>query len=242
MRINSAWDSNSISTLFSSINTGNKKNASVNMNMNLDLSTLSLIKTGTYHKLLKSYYADPENSNITSTATSEDSTKTLAEIESSSSDLIASAESLYKDKGKLFGKKSEDIKMDDVYKAVSSFVDDYNDLIKSAGKSNTTGIANTAAGMVNNTKANVNMLSKIGITMDDKNYTLSVDEDTFKKANVSDVKSLFSGTGSFVYSVGVKASMIKSYADVEKSKSNTYNNAGNYTYNYNTGELYNSKL
>ena len=98
MRINSAWDSNSISTLFSSINTGNKKNASVNMNMNLDLSTLSLIKTGTYHKLLKSYYADPENSNITSTATSEDSTKTLAEIESSSSDLIASAESLYKDK------------------------------------------------------------------------------------------------------------------------------------------------
>lgn len=242
MKINSSWDSNSISTLFSSLNGGNKKSSAINMGV--DISTLSLIKSGSYHKLLKSYYADPENSNITSssTSTSEDSAKTIAQVESSASELIESAQKLYKDKDKLFGKSPEDIKMDDIYKAVNSFVDNYNSLVKSAGKSNTTSIANAAASMVNNTKANSSLLSKVGIKMDSANYTLSIDEDTFKKANLSDIKSLFNGNGSFAYSVGVKASMIKSSADIEKSKSNTYNNAGNYTYNYNTGELYNSKF
>ena len=53
MKINSSWDSNSISTLFSSLNGGNKKSSAINMGV--DISTLSLIKSGSYHKLLKSY-------------------------------------------------------------------------------------------------------------------------------------------------------------------------------------------
>lgn len=240
MRPISPWDSNSISTLFSSFNNGGKKAGP--LNMGVDLSTLGLIKSGSYHKMLKSYYSDEDKSNLKSTATSGDSTKTIAAVDSSASDMVKSAEKLYKGSDKLWAKDDKgEYDKEAIYKAVSSFVDDYNSLVKSVGKSNTSSIANAGAGLVNNTKVNANMLSKVGIKMDSSNYTLSIDEDTFKKSDMNDVKSIFSGNGSFAYSVGVKASMIDSYAQVEKSKSNTYNNAGNFTYNYNSGEIYNSK-
>ena len=78
--------------------------------------------------------------------------------------------------------------------------------------------------------------------IDSEDYTLSIDKDAFMKADSSVVSTLFQGTGSFAYATAVKASMINSYANIESSKSNTYNSQGNYTYNYNTGELYNTKF
>ena len=42
------------------------------------------------------------------------------------------------------------------------------------------------------------------------------------------------------YQVSAKASLADYYAEREASKGNTYGNTGTYTYNYNTGEIYNT--
>lgn len=244
----SAYDSNSISTLFSSLNRNNKTNSMFGgstPNLGVDLSTYSMIKKGSYYQMMKAYYSEDSNGdsiakNI-STSTSKDDSKTLVGIEGAAEDLTKSAEALYKSNSDAFKKKDGEYDKDAIYKAVDSFVDDYNALVKATGKSNTSSIANAAAAMVNYASNNANSLSKIGISYNAKDYTLSIDEDKFKNADMSTVKSMFSGNGSFAYSVAVKASMIDSYASIESSKSNTYGNSGNYTYNYKTGELYNTQ-
>ncbi len=241
----SAYDSSSISTLFSSLSTSSSSSTG-SINFGIDLSTYGLLKSGTYYKMMQAYY-DTTGTSSTSTSTASDSTKTLTSIESAAEDLSDSAEALYKTgSSSLFnkvtttdddGNTTTDYDVDSIYDAISSFVSDYNSLISSVSKSETTTIANAGAAMVNMTSINSSLLNSIGITIN-SDYTLSIDEDTFKDADMSTVKSLFNGTGSYGYSVAVKASMINSYAQIESSKSNTYTSSGSYTYNYTTGELY----
>lgn len=247
----SAYDSNSISTLLSSLNTGSSSsNTSINFGVNL--SDYATIKSGSYFKLLKAYYGTEGTSGFesikpkTSTSTSEDSTKTLASVENAADSLSETAQDLYKNSS-LFNKKTvknEDgttttgYDTDAIYKKVSAFVEDYNALVKAGGSANTSSIVNSVSSMTNNTNANASALKGIGITIDSEKKTLSIDEEKFKKADMNTVKSLFNGTGSFAYSTAVRASMISSYAQSESSKSNTYNSSGNYTYNYNSGNIY----
>ena len=239
----SGYDSNSISMLFSGLNS-QKSSSNVffggnsGTNMGIDLSTYGLIRSGSYFKLMKSYYSlDGKNEAVkdavASTSTSADSAKTLTAIKSTSENLSKAAESLY---------KSKDSDREELYKALDQFVEGYNSLIEATGKSNTSSIANASASMINNTANNAKLLGKAGIKIDSEDYTLSIDKDAFMKADSSVVSTLFQGTGSFAYATAVKASMINSYANIESSKSNTYNSQGNYTYNYNTGELSNTKF
>lgn len=250
----SGFDSNSIGMLFSSV--GNNTSRGNGLNFGVDLSTYGLIKSGTYGKLMRSYYSTGEDAtgvaSAASTSVAKDSAKVLTSIKGAASDLADSATKLYKPgKDSVFnetditdkdGKTKKGYDMDAIYKAVSDFVDDYNSTVKAAGKTNTSSIANAGASMINYTNTNANLLKSIGISADATTHELKVDEDTFKKASISKIKSAFSGSGSFAYSVAVKASMLKNYAEIESSKSNTYGNRGNYTYNYMTGEMYNSEV
>jgi hypothetical protein len=54
---------------------------------------------------------------------------------------------------------------------------------------------------------------------------LSVDEETFKKADMTVAKSLFNSTGSYAYQIGTKASMINS-AVVTQSSGSAYTSTG----------------
>ena len=183
------------------------------------------------------------------TSTSKDSSKTLANIESAADDLKKVSETLRTNGDKsLFtkkqttdkdGKVSYEYDTDKIYKAVSDFVDSYNKMLKEGGDSNTNSILRSTKSMVNLTKANSNMLSKVGITIGTDNK-LSIDETAFKKADMNTVKSLFHTTGGFGYQTSVQAGMIESYAKSEAEKANTYNKSGMYTYNYTTGEIYNT--
>ena len=137
------------------------------------------------------------------------------------------------------GNTTTDYDKDAIYKKVSAFVDSYNNLLKKSEDSNTNGILNAVSSMVRTTDSNEKLLSKVGITVGVDNK-LSIDEDTFKKADMSLVKSLFNGNGSYGYQVSAKASLADYYAEREASKGNTYGNTGTYTYNYNTGEIYNT--
>ena len=118
-------------------------------------------------------------------------------------------------------------------------MDDYNRLVEKASDSKTSTILRAGRSMVNYTRANANLLSKIGITAD-HNQKLTIDKETFQKADMDTVKSLFQTRGSYGQQIQTQASFIESYAKNESLRSNTYARTGRYTYNHNTGDLYSS--
>ena len=115
---------------------------------------------------------------------------------------------------------------DKIYDSVSSFVKDYNSMIKNASNSSVSAVSNQANTMNNTTYANYKMLAKAGITMN-ADRTLSIDEKTFKKANMSTLKTLFKGSNSFADQVSNRASQIYRYAN--NGSSTLYNSQGTRT-------------
>lgn len=245
-----------ISSLFSSLNSGSTSGTSSLSNM---LSDYSSIRNGSYGKLLKAYYNNVDNDAIKSaynsavknsnTSTASDSSATIKELQSTTDDLTASAKNLYTPGSKsVFNKKSvtdengntsQQYDTDAIYKNVKNFVDDYNSVIEAADKSADSKVQNSVLGMINYTKMETNMLGKLGITIG-SDYQMSIDEDTFKKSDMSVAKSLFNGTGSYAYTIASKSAMTNSYADMEAAKANTYNKYGSYGNTYSSGSIYNS--
>lgn len=245
-----------ISSLFSSLNSGSTSGTSGLGSM---LSDYGAIRNGSYGKLLKAYYNNVDNSAVKSTynnavknsntSTAADSTATIKELQSTTDDLTSSAKDLYTTGSKsVFNKKSvtdengnttQQYDTEAIYKSVKSFVDDYNKVIEAADKSADSKVQNSVIGMINYTKMESNMLGKMGITVG-SDYQMSIDENTFKKSDMSVAKSMFNGTGSYAYTIATKSAMTNSYADMEASRANTYNKYGNYGSTYNAGSIYNS--
>ena len=121
----------------------------------------------------------------------------------------------------------EDYDWDAITKAMKSFVEDYNDVIKQTGDSNSRDVLRNAVWLTGITESNENMLSKIGITVG-KGNELKLDEDALKKADISTLKTLFTGHNSFADKVSMKANSISNaavrYTGTYKSNG-TYNNA-----------------
>ncbi|MCR4789418.1 MAG: hypothetical protein K5888_12630 [Lachnospiraceae bacterium] len=206
------------SALFQSIGKG-----SSNLNF---ISDYASIKNGSYGKLMKAYYAkDGASKELSSavnskkkTSTAADDASTLTEIRKSSQKLSQTADSLsktdFEDKDKALG-------------AVNEFVNDYNSVINDGLKSNASSITKKIASMDNLSVSNEKNLSKIGITVKDDG-TLSLDEETFKKADTGALKSLFSGAGSYGYSVNQQSTMIDYQANYEGIKASTYQRTGSF--------------
>lgn len=252
----SGYDSTSISVLFSSLNNTSGSTSLFDGSsdiLGINYSDYACIRNGSYRQLLNAYYksdASDEVKSALSTGTSKDDAKTLTSIQSAAADMKESASALVTSGSKsVFNKVTTkddkgvtktDYDTDAIYKAVSSFVEDYNALVDAVDKSDTTRILRAGLSMVKNTSANSNMLSQIGITVG-TDSKLTVNEEAFKKADMTKVKSLFQGSGSYGYQVQTQAALIESHAKIEASKANTYGANGMYTYNYSTGELYSSK-
>ena len=255
---------NSISTLFS----GLSGNSSVTSGIYGSLSELASIRSGSYYKLAKKYYGMSSSSsdvsgtgvsdrvsrmdydykngdykiNLQSTSTSGDSVSTIADTEKNAQNLKDSVAALtQKGTGSVFKRTGGEYDTDKIYDAVSSFVNDYNNMLSAASKSASTSVSNAASSMTTTTAVNSKLLSRIGITIGSDNK-LAIDEDTFRNSDMSNVESLFNGSGSYGYQVGVNASMIYSAAQLEASKSNTYTVSGTYSYNFNVGSLFSQSV
>lgn len=182
MRGISMYDSSSVSTLFSSL--GSSKSTGSGL-FGINLSEYASIRSGSYGKLMRSYFSmdstkgtsksDDSTKNTiedlaTTTSTSKDSTKTLAAIESDAKELTDSAKALYtRSNNKVFTKDSGgSYDTDKIYKAVKRFADDYNSMLDTAGKSSTNRISRSVSSMKNETSYNEKPLKEIGITVDEK--------------------------------------------------------------------------
>ena len=186
------------------------------------------------------------------TATSKDKTSKLGTIEADAERLSDAADALLVSGTKSLFKQVETTDKDGntttgyntdaIYKAVNSYVSSYNALVKSAGGSNVTAIRTSAASIMDYTKNNQDLLSSIGISLDPDKKTLSIDEKAFKEADMETAKKLFQGANSYGYKVSAKASAIDYHAQYEASKASTYNNGGNYSFNYSSGSMWNSMI
>lgn len=207
------------------------------------LSDYNSIKSGTYGKLMKSYYAknasssDKTSGTSSSTTASDDTSARISKLQSTSKALSESAAALYQNNSdSVF--KSED--KDEIYKAVSSFVKDYNSAITTAAESDNSKIVRSASNLANTTAIYSKQLSNMGITIGTDNK-LSIDEAAFKKADTSSVKAVFNGTGSLAYQAGTSASFINMYATQDAGKaSGLYTQGGIYSSPLSTGDIYNS--
>ncbi len=244
----STWD---YSSLFSNLS-ASSSNQSSSANSSMYLSDYASIKNGSYSKLLKAYYAKNDTASTAKTADElEESAKENSAISTDAKALKSSADALMATGSKSVfnqkeitdekGNQKTDYDYDAIYKAVKSFADDYNSLIDSAGESDSNGILRRTLSMTNGTKKNANLLGKVGVTIGEDNK-LKVDEKTLKAASINDLKSLFSGAGSYAYSVSSTASMINSAATNEMQKLNTYTSTGAYSYSANVGKIYDGTI
>lgn len=179
------------------------------------LSDYAAIKNGSYGKLLKAHYANVEKELSARGDTPQKLTlmKTGADSLKQAADALNNASLWEKKKVKTKNPETgeetvtEDYDWKAITKAVQSFVDDYNDVVKEAGESDTRGVLRQAMWMTNATKMNASLLSKAGIKIG-KGNQLELDGDALKSADMSTLKSLFCGFNSYAGEVSRKAAGI----------------------------------
>lgn len=204
--------SSGLADTYSSLLSGVGSDSSSGFDGSSLLTDYAAIKNGSYGKMMKSYYAKLK------TQEGEEDEKTSAsktkKVKDSSSASAASA--LYKSASKLGNLNYDDHSEENVAKitdAVSSFIKDYNSLMKSGAKSENSTVQKQTDALYNSYYSNYKLFAKIGITMN-SDRTLSLDEDSFKKGFTDDsgragtVKTLFGGIGSFADKAVDRASRI----------------------------------
>lgn len=227
---------NDYSYLFSGLSTS-KNGSAANLSF---LSDYAAIKNGSYGKLMKAYYAESGASDTvkklakSSNSVSKDDTETLTKVKASTDDLKESADKLLA-KGSKSVWAEED--MEKVYSAVSDFVKDYNSVLDTMDRTNSTSILSRAKNMVNNTAVNEKLLSKVGIRINSDN-SLSIDKKVFLDADMATVKNVFGGNGSFAYRVSASASLINYAAEKEADKAATYTGTGAYGNTFSSGSVF----
>lgn len=238
-------DSNSVSTLFGSLNT-----ASGASGMNF-LTDYASIRNGSYGKLLRAHYNGQEASKKATDSVVKEDTTTKSEaitMRDAAADLKSSVNKLADKKDDLFARKemkkedgttSNEYDTDAIYKAVNSFVKNYNATVEAAGDSQNNSVLNKASGMVSLTNTMRNVLGKVGISVSSNNQ-LSIDEAEFKKADMTTVKSLFQGTGGYAYQVGSAASTMinSSNNQIAQLSGSLYTSGGNYGNGFYSGSFY----
>ncbi len=203
------------------------------------LSDYASLKNGSYGKLMKAYY---KQQNADKASLSGDTPQKLTLMRSGADALKKSADAL--NDASLWEKKKfkeideetgeeievEDYDWDNITKKVKSFIDNYNSLVDKMGSSDTKNLLRNAAWMTNITDKAKNLLSKAGITIGRGNK-LELDENALKEADITTLKSLFTGYGSFTDKIAQKAENISKEAAnaAVKAKGATYTKNGGYS-------------
>lgn len=211
-----------------------------------NLSEYGSIRTGAYSKALKAYYKKVAPNKTTQTQQTTNlkdkgnvANVALSTVKSEANELVDSAKKLTSTgKGSLFADK-DNYNKDDIYNAVSNFVDQYNETVGSVSSVSNSSVNNAGNRMTRMTDIMSNSLSKVGITVG-ADGKMSIDEETFKNADMSRVKSLFNGSSSYAGAISSYASRIASQASnqIHRVNGSFYGSNGSLYNSYNSGSLY----
>jgi len=219
---------------------GNTNQTTNNSMFSVSLSDWSMIKGGTYKKLMNAYY-NADTSNTVSSAGDKNSAGSISKdvgVAGNDAGVLVKAIDKLSAKVKEIASQNESSDessksrlMDELYKAVSEYVDAYNNMLESVPKVDNNSMLRNELLITRSTTANSKLLDKIGVEIGSDN-SLSVDEKTFKQANMSDISTLFGIRGSYISGVSTKALMIGNSASAmiaTSSKAYTYTNKGTYS-------------
>ena len=200
------------------------------------LGDYAALKNGSSYKLYKAYYAQEEkaekgekNSISTTEKNAYNTVKSAAEDLSSAVDKLSSSalfkKGSFQKTGSDGSKTDAEYDYDKIFSAVSDFVDSYNSLVKNGSSESLSSLNDVTVRMLKNTKTNSALLDSVGISVG-KDGTLSINKDRFYSADMTSVKSLFSGAGSFADSTASRAGIMKNAAANKLSTSKVYNADG----------------
>ena len=187
------------------------------------LGDYSLIQSGAYKKLLNAYYG--RNNNSTKTVNEEDKAE-MIKLNTANSDASALNSSV----SKLMGINISEDNRESLKESLKSVVENYNSVIDSASEVDTTSVLRQALWMTQGTSANSATLTDIGLSVGENNK-LTFDEEKFDRADLAVVKSLSSGTSSFMGRLSSRSSQIASAAlnALTGTSGSAYNKSAGYT-------------
>ena len=193
------------------------------------LGDYSAIRSGSYGKLMKSYYGE-QSSSISRGSSSSRSKNVLDEIieerrNPKESKEVSAANSKLSTSVSTFKNALGTLQSENTYKdtengldarskvenALKSYVSAYNDAVTTAKKSTNMNMTSNVAGAMGATKESVEALGELGITMN-HDGTLAFDAKKFKTIELSTVKDVFDGNAALSYGSKI-ASRLNRIAD-----------------------------
>ncbi len=213
----SNYASNTINSIFRSLGTNQSSG------MSSLLGDYYAIRNGSYLKMAKKYYAGevPEKKSVSNTVSDKlkenDKTSNSKSKSNTTTETMQAANTAVNSVGKLLddslyqktvktdsnGNQVEDYNRDAILGNLKTFVSDYNSLVKSASSSDRLATVQAGQRMTGQTAVYRRALSQIGISIGEDN-TLSLDEKKFADADMTDVKSMFTGNVSFGKNIQMK--------------------------------------
>lgn len=192
----------------------------------------SSIRSGSYKKLVASYYKKMET---------EDTSEAQKKEESNLKLVSANATSLKDAADALSEIDFKEDSSDDITKAVKNLVSAYNSVIDTADDVDQKGVLRNTLWMSNIMKKNAGLLSDVGITIGEDNK-LSFDETKWGTASTATKVSLFNDRNSLSDKLSYKGSQItNSAAELGSTTASAYNDAGDYT-KVSTESMYNALM
>ena len=243
---------NDYSYLFNSLSTSNNSKSSTTNNiLGIDFGEYASITKGSYNKLVKAYYAKYGKDDSESGISSKDSTQTSMTLKNSAKALYDKMDALVSNgSDSVFkkvemtdeetGKTSYGYDKDKIYTAVSEMVDAYNSMVEFSTGSNQNSVLRKTLNMINSASANGSLLNDVGISIGSDNK-LSINEEAFKNADTSTIKTLFNGKGSFGDQIQSAASNIYMTVNNSLGNNSTYTATGSFG-NYTSGNILDSLL
>ena len=114
--------------------------------------------------------------------------------------------------------------IDKIFSTAKSFVTNYNNMFDAAKSSTNSGVLANLSHIREKTAQNKDALEQFGISVDEKGK-LKINEDTFKKSDMSEVQKFFKDYGS---SIATNASLVDYYTTTKANSTNGYTAAGAY--------------
>lgn len=119
---------------------------------------------------------------------------------------------------------NETYNVNKILSTAKSFVNNYNKMFDNAESSSNSGVISNLAYIRERTKNNTKKLEEFGFSVD-KNGRMKLDEDTFKKADMSKVQDFFKDYGSYVAN---NASRVNYYMNTNANAASGYTSKASY--------------
>ncbi len=176
------------------------------------------IQNGSYYKLAKNYYAKAAKEDESSAKASKQSVELVKSGAQETMDSLSKLmdDSLFKqvETKDQDGNKVTGYDKDKILDKLKEFVENYNSMVKDAGEMDGDNSLRAGVRLVDQMKVYKSALSKIGVSIEGDN-TLKIDEEAFKEANMTDTKSLFTGSVSMAKNIQTKLMQVYSAANTD---------------------------